>query len=170
MSKILLLLAFSLASVSVLAETIVFRSGEVLAAEVTSRAPRVAHLAEADKAESPMYALVTVKLHPGREISTEDYSLSALGGLYRCVAIREENGAFDAEVWHRSPASPKKKYGLLFILQIPVSQKYDNAKFDLVCNAPGKWNRASLPVVDRHGQDFTLATSIPNTGKFPAAK
>lgn len=159
-----------LAMSSVWAETIVFRGGDVLAAEVSSQTPRVLNLPAEEQGGSRVYALVTVKLHPGRTVSVEDYSLNALGGLYRCIAIREENGAFNAEKWHFNAVSPRKRYGLLFALQIPVGQNYNNVKFDLVCNAPGKWVRTSIPFTDRGSQGFTPATSIPVSGKFPAVK
>ncbi len=170
MGKVLLLLAVCFMSFAALAETIIFRGGEVLAAEVSTAAPRVANLAADEVAEGSVYALVTVRLQQGRTISVEDYSLNALGGLYRCIAIREENGAFNASNWHIGTTSPKKKYGMLFALQIPAGQNYNNVKFDLVCNAPGKWNRTSIPFTDRRSQSFTAATSIPNGGRFPAAK
>jgi hypothetical protein len=153
-----------------LAETIVFRGGEVLAAEVSTAVPRVANLAADEVPEGSVYALVTVRLHQGRTISAEDYSLRALGGLYRCIAVRTENEAFNAANWHISTTSPEKKYGMLFALQIPAGQKYNNARFDLVCNAPGKWNRTAIPFTDRRGQGFSPASSIPNTGRFSARK
>lgn len=170
MNKVLMLLAVCLAAVTAAAETIVFRSGEILAAEISSAAPRVAHLSAEENTNPRMYALVTVKLPQGRTISTEDYSLNALGALYRCIAIREDNGAFDAANWHMAAASPKKKYGLLFALSVPVGQNYNNVTFELVSNAPGKWNRTGIPFTDRRNQAFTPASSIPVSGKFPAAK
>ncbi len=170
MAKVLLLLAVCLTGFMTVAETILFRSGEVLAAEVSSAVPRVANLAAEDTAGARVYALVTVRLQQGRTISAEDYSLNALGGVYRCIAIREENGAFNANNWHIANASPKKKYGLLFALQIPAGQNYNNVTFDLVCNAPGKWNRTAIPFTDRRNQGFSAASAIPHGGRFPAAK
>ena len=170
MGKVLLLLAVCFISTAVLAETILFRSGEVLAAEVSTAAPRVTNLAADEVPEGCVYALVTVRLQQGRTISAEDYSLNALGGLYRCIAVRTENEAFNAENWHIASTTPKKKYGMLFALQIPAGQNYNNVKFDLVCNAPGKWNRTAIPFTDRRGQGFSSASSIPNAGRFPAEK
>ena len=132
--------------------------------------PCDANLAAEDTAGARVYALVTVRLQQGRTISAEDYSLNALGGVYRCIAIREENGAFNANNWHIANASPKKKYGLLFALQIPAGQNYNNVTFDLVCNAPGKWNRTAIPFTDRRNQGFSAASAIPHGGRFPAAK
>lgn len=170
MSKVLLLLAVCLTGLAVSAETIIFRGGEVLAAEVSSMAPRVANLAAEEVAGQRVYALVTVRVPQGRTISVEDFSLNALGGLYRCIAIRENDSAFNAANWHFASVSPAKKYGMLFALQIPAGQNYNNVKFDLVCNAPGKWNRTAVPFTDRRNQAFSPASSIPNGGRFPAAK
>ena len=118
--KFVLPVAVLLTALSLNAETVLFRGGEVLAAELSSRKPQVANLPAEETAQATVYALVTVKLQPGRTISTEDYSLSALGGTYRCLAIRENNGAFDAAKWHWAGASPQKKYGMLFALQLPA--------------------------------------------------
>ena len=166
--KFVLPFAVVLAALSLHAETVVFRGGEVLAAELSSRKPSVANLPAAETAQTTAYALVTVRLQPGRTISIEDYSLSALGGMYRCVAVREENGPFDAAKWHWDTASPKKKYGMLFALQIPAGQNYRGARFGLVCNAPGKWPRTELVFTDRGSNAFTAAGSIPANGAFPA--
>lgn len=170
MSKIFLLLAVCLTGLVVSAETIIFRGGEVLAAEVSSTAPRVANLAAEEGAGQRVYALVTVRVPQGRTISVEDFSLNALGGLYRCIAIRENDGPFNAANWHFASVSPAKKYGMLFALPISADQNYNNVKFDLVCNAPGKWNRTAVPFTDRRNQAFSPASSIPNGGRFPAAK
>lgn len=166
--KFVLPFAVVLAALSLHAETVLFRSGEVLAAELSSRKPQVANLPAAETAQTTVYALVTVRLQPGRTISTEDYSLFALGGTYRCIAIREENGPFNAAKWHWDAAAPQKKYGLLFALQIPVGQSYRDVRFGLVCNAPGKWPRTELFFSDRGSDAFTAAGSIPSRGTFPA--
>ena len=168
--KTVLLSAAVLAGSLLHADTVLFRSGEVLAAELSSRKVPVANLPAEETAQATFYALVTVKLQPGRTISTEDYSLSALGGAYRCIAIRENNGAFDAANWHFAAVSPQKKYGLLFALQIPTGQNYRNMKFALVCNAPGKWTRTELVFTDRASGGFTPAGSIPDKGTFAAPK
>lgn len=170
MYKIVLLLAVCLTGLAAYAETIVFRGGEVLSAEVSSAAPRVANLPAEDAAGQRIYALVTVRLTQGRTLSVEDFSLNALGGLYRCIAIRENDGAFNAANWHFASVSPAKKYGMLFALQIPAGQNYNNVKFDLVCNAPGKWNRTAIPFTDRRSQAFSPASAISNNGRFPAVK
>lgn len=169
MNKFLCLLAIGLMSTSLLAETIVFRSGEVLAAELSSAPVRVANLPAEETAGPRVYALVTVKIQQGRTLSVEDFSLNALGGLYRCIAIRENNGPFDAKKWHYVSVSPQKKYGMLFALQIPAGQNYNDVKFDLVCNAPGQWRRTTLVFTDRQKQAFTAASGIPNTGRFKAS-
>ena len=166
--KIGLLLTFALTAGVLDAETVLFRGGDVLAAELSRQNPKVANPPAAEISQATVYALVTVRLQAGRTISTEDYSLSALGGTYRCIAIREDNGPFDAERWHWYSASPQKKYGMLFAMQIPAKQNYRDARFALVCNAPGKWTRTELIFTDRGSGAFTSAGSIPQNGKFPA--
>lgn len=166
--KIVLPVAVLLAAWPLHAETVLFRSGEVLAAELSTQKPQVANLSAAENVQAAVYALVTVRLQPGRTISTEDYSLSALGGTYRCIAIRENNGPFNAGRWHWDPASPQKKYGMLFALQIPSGQNYRDVRFALVCNAPGKWTQTELTFADRKNAGFTAAGNIPDGGAFTA--
>ena len=166
--KFVLPVAVLLTALSLSAETVIFRGGEVLAAELSTQKPQIANLPAAETAQATVYALVTVRLQPGRTISTEDYSLSALGGTYRCLAVREDNGRFDAAKWHWDTASPQKKYGMIFALQIPAGQNYRDVRFGLVCNAPGKWTRTDLVFTDRGSGAFTSAGSIPARGTFPA--
>ena len=166
--KIVLPVAALLAASSLNAETVIFRSGEVLAAELSGRKPTVANLPQQETAQATVFALVTVRLQPGRSISTEDYSLSALGETYRCIAVRENNGPFNAANWHRTGATPQKKYGMLFALQIPAGQNYRDIRFGLICNAPGKWTRTDLLFSDRGDRPFTAAGEIPDDGAFPA--
>ena len=166
--KFVLPVAVLLTALSLNAETVIFRGGEVLAAELSTQKPQVANLPAAETAQATVYALVTVRLQPGRTISTEDYSLSALGGTYRCLAIREDNGRFDAAKWHWDTALPQKKYGMIFALQIPAGQNYRDVRFGLVCNAPGKWTRTDLVFTDRKSDAFTAAGNIPAKGTFAA--
>ncbi len=142
-------------------ETLVFRGGEILAAELTDRKPVIANYKD-ESGQIRSYALITVKLLPGRTISTEDYSLGVLGGKYPCIAVREEDGEFDAAHWMWRAISPKKKYGLLFALEVP-QQTIPAA---LVCNAPGKWQKTELELKNLRSGAFSGSSAIPEKGSF----
>ena len=83
-------------AVSVSADTVLFRSGKVLAAELTTQKIDVSGF-PAEKPlqlpKDPVYAVVTFQLAPGRAISVFDYELVACGTGFPCVAINH-NGQF----------------------------------------------------------------------------
>lgn len=79
------------AGVLLSARTIRFRSGQVLAAELSTAKIKVSNVhrdAPLKMPDSPMYAVVSVKLDQGRAISIFDYTLDAFASEIPCVAIR----------------------------------------------------------------------------------
>ncbi len=158
---VLLLCIFS--TVSAWGGAVVFRGGEVLAAESSSRQPAVANLPKGEKGIVWSYVLVTVRVTQGRGLSIEDFSLGVLGGNYPCIAIRENDGRFDAAQWQCQSVSAGKKYGMLF--RIPA-QDYKEAVFSLVCNAPGKWTHTRIPVRNIGNAAFTAAGRVPAKGSL----
>ena len=73
------------------ARTIRFRSGQVMAAELSTAKIKVSDVhpdAPLKFPETPVYAVVSVKLDQGRTISIFDYTLDVFGSEFPCVAIR----------------------------------------------------------------------------------
>ena len=152
------------------AAVVPFRGGEILAAELTSKAPEIVHLDRFDfdfQFENKCYALVTVKLSPGRNLSTYDYSLELFGRSYPCVAIRTGDGGFDADQWEIRDIVPGTRLGMLFIVDGNAVGKGTTEKITLKCNAPGTYPAVTLPFSNLRTRTFTAASGIPETGTFP---
>ena len=77
------------------AETVRFRAGNVLAAELTSSKISISGVPQElpiTYPATPVYAVVTVKLDRFRSISIFDYALVASGTEFPCVAINSGRG------------------------------------------------------------------------------
>ena len=86
-----LIMLTAFAALMLSAETIKFRSGYVLAAELSTAKISVSGVlrdAPLTIPQNPVYAVVSVKLDSGRSISIFDYTLDAFGHEAPCVAIR----------------------------------------------------------------------------------
>ena len=143
-----------------------FRSGDVLAAEVSSTRPSVSNwnvnLFGMNSATS--YAAVAVRIHPKRKISIYDYALAVNGVNHACVAIRINNGAF--EYTQKSlPAEKGEIFTLLFFLKdISVS---DVKNVSLVTLMPPTTNEVvPLKINNRYSGTLCPFNSIKKTGNF----
>lgn len=168
---IILFLAIFFAAGAVFGDTLAFRGGEVLAAELSRQAPTIRNLDE-DAFEfnfnTRAYCLVTVKMTPGRTLGTTDYSIEIFGRRYPCVAIRVDGGAFDAAVREFTEISPSRKYGLLFIIDGSVVGADKQENLELAANAPGKYQKTVLPFTNLASRAFTAAGRISDRGMFQA--
>jgi hypothetical protein len=149
---------------------LVFRGGRIIIAQLTEKAQSIPALNSnvyTDIPENKVYAMVTMQLHAGKNISIYDYSLQVYGKNYPCVAIKVDNGHWMAgDNWKISPTDPKKCYSLLFILDGKVVglNKVENLK--LYCNALPK-NVASVALdFENLGKtkDFSTPTSAISKG------
>ena len=146
--------------------TVSFRSGHVLAAEVSSAKPSVSNwnvnLFGINSALS--YAAVAVRIHPKRKISIYDYSLAVNGVNHACVAIRGNNGAF--EYTQKALSAEKGEiFTLLFFLKdISVS---DVKNASIVTLMPPTTNEVvPLKVTNRYSGTLCPFNSIKKTGNF----
>ncbi len=92
-----------------------FRSGTIIAAEISAAEIKIRNLdpvAFPALPEKRLCAVLSVKLAPGRKISIFDYSLESSGATYPCVAINTGRRFISSEK-DFSPASAQ----LLFILE-----------------------------------------------------
>ena len=164
-----LILPLFLAAFSAGAAVLPFRSGDILDAELSQNAPAIANLDKFDYDFSfgkQCYALVTVRPTRGRALSTHDYSLVIFGRKYPCVAIREDNGGFDADKWKIDNPAADRKYGMLFILDGSVAGNDEREKIEFQSNAPGKYPALKVPFTNRRGSSFSSSYSIPAAGKL----
>lgn len=164
----LLFAAFPLA-----AATLPFRSGEILAAELSTAKPRIVNedpLAFPVEFTRRIYAELVVKAAEGRGLSIHDYALEAFGRSYPCIALRVGDSDFNAEVWEVRRAVPREKYTLLFMLDATLVGLAPNETLKLRSLYPPK-SRAEQPVpfTNLGGRSFTQPRSIPDSGLMKKA-
>ena len=160
------------ATVSAAADTVRFRSGTVLAAELSTKQPVIDNFSpEKIVRDYPAkaYAAVTVKLHPERKLSIHDYKLVCLGLPFDCIAIRTDDGNFDMTP-ALDNANHYRKYTLLFLLDAQWAKPNMTDKFILKSTAgPENLSEAVLNFVHKNNQDFSRASQIPAKGLMKKA-
>ena len=168
--KRFIFLAFVLCPVLRLgADSLPFRSGIVLAAELSSAEQKITDFDEADYPDMPrqdrVFAAVTLTLFPGRALSRHDYVLSAFGTDGKCVAIRTGDGPWKCLSGDIDVAEKGKKYGMLFILDGRVAGLNPTEKLNLkCCYPPEKYAATSVVFSNRRDRDLTPASRIPAGG------
>ena len=175
MTKKYLFLLFALCAPAVFhAGTQPFRSGVILAAELSSKKQSIRDFSEQeypDLPENRVYASVTLKLFSGRILSRHDYSLHAFGKNYKCVALRVNGGAWKSAGSDVEYPGKNDKYSMLFILDSSVVGINQEEQLDLRCNyPPAKYADTSLVFTNRKQQDFTPASKIPAIGLLKSEK
>lgn len=156
------------AAFSAAAATLPFRSGEVLAAELSTAKPKIVNedpLAFPADFTRLIYAALVVKPAEGRGLSIHDYALDAFGRDYPCIALRVGDGDYNAGVWEVKRVVPGEKYTLLFALDATLVGLAPKELLTLRSLYPPK-SRAAQPVpfTNRNGGGFTPPSSIPNYG------
>lgn len=73
------------------------RTGSIVKAEFTSEKPEAEGESAVSKKSSPAWAVLTLKLDPGRAASVFDYVLSKDGTEYPCLDLAEGDGAFSGK-------------------------------------------------------------------------
>jgi hypothetical protein len=166
MKKLSFLLLFA-AALSLRADVLIFRSGRIVAAEISSTAPAGGDIndkyAFPDLPEQRLYAVVSVKLDAGRKISIFDYALESSGKTYPCVAINSDGTTF-RHTQNSIPATDKIMQ-LLFIIDKRPLQKTELLK--LKCNLPpyGIYD-LQVPFDNAGYQRLLLPAEIPAVGTF----
>ena len=152
-----------------------FRSGRILAAELTFRSQTIKQFNPEEHPELPqkrIYAQVVLEPFPGREVSSLDYSLRAFGKDYRCIAIKEMNGSWIGGIESdiKYPDS-QKRYAMLFILDGNISGINPVENYTLKCNYPPQ-KHAETPLTFNNLKqgNFSLPAAIPAAGKLTVEK
>ena len=169
MKKMLLLFLALSPLLPLCAEVVVFRSGVILAAELTSVNQPIDDFDEAAYPELPrqnrVYAAVTLHLFPGRALTRYDFVLNAFGTDCKCVATRAGTSPWRCQSGDISSAERGKKYSLLFVLDGRVAGINATEKLNLKCNfGPAKYAETSIIFTNRRGENFTFSEQIPETG------
>lgn len=104
------------------AETVLFRAGKILGAELTTKKIPVYGVPQEmpiNIPAKPVYAVVTVKLDRFRSISIFDYALEASGTQFLCVAIRTQSRFVHTD----APINSTEVVQLLFIADTMTAAK-----------------------------------------------
>ena len=167
--KKILSLALLLCSAVLLADKQPFRSGILLAAELSSVNQQIKDFDAEDYPGLPqqnrIYAAVTLKLFPGRQLSRHDYSLRVFGSDFKCAAIKVDNGPWISVSGDIKFPESHRKYTMLFILDSRVVGLNDQEKLNLKCNyPPAKSAETEIIFNNRKTANFTPASKIPESG------
>ncbi len=162
-------IAAAFAMISLLsAATLPFRSGEVLAAELSTTKPQINNentLAIPKTFEKPRYAAVVVAVQPERALTIYDYTLEFLGAEYPCIALRAGTQPFDMDLREITQTSPYEKYTLLFLVDGKLVGQELEEKITLKSVAgPDSVARTVLRFNNRGAGSFTAPNRIPRSG------
>ena len=140
-----------------------FRSGEIVAAELTRTEPSIRDLdplAFPALPKSRMYAVLSVRPDAGRPLSIFDYSLEDRGTVCPCVALNSGRGFVSSD----RDVSGVPVVQLLFILD--ARNPPENAVLNLKCNLPPANGIYDLRVPFRRigFAEPTLPSRIPSEG------
>ena len=156
-------------AVAASAETVRFRSGEILCAELSKEKPEgVRNADKLDLSELPdrrIYAALTVALDPGRKISIYDYSLKAFGVVSRCIALRNGSNSIDGARYETGGSDRENRCTLYFVLNAREVGIGSSEKLTLVCNVPPS-QELTVNFVNRGSQAFTPPRRIPDSGSM----
>ena len=158
---------FLLLAASLNAGVIRFRSGKIIAAEITGANVKIDNFdphAFPAMPENRMYAVLSVKLDKGRAISIFDYSLEAFGTTCPCVAVNSGSG-FRYTVNTLDGISSAQ---LLFVLDRRSIGKTESIK--IKCNLPptdGTYD-LSVPFENRNYNAPSGLNELPASGVFGA--
>ncbi len=156
--------------VSSVPKSIRFYSGKVLSAELMPSCPNIPTVLNEDKNPSRCritsdlaYASVVVRLDKGRSLSIHDYVLMNMRkDVFKCIAISEADGPFDAEKWCFNETSPDKLYTMLFKVQLPVFNEPN--EYILRFNFGKYVETVALPFVKIEEGSFSPSSKIPQEG------
>lgn len=149
------------------ADTVRFRSGEILYAELSQVKPEnVRNRDKLDLSELPeqkIYAALTVSLDPGRKISIYDYSLRAFGTVARCIALRNGDNSIDG-ARHETDGSRCTLYFVLNAREVGIGKR-KSEKLTLVCNVPPA-QELTVTFVNHGDKAFVPPRRIPDSGNM----
>ena len=155
------------------AETVRFRSGEILCAELSKEKPEgVRNADKLDLSELPdrkVYAALTVALDPGRKISIYDYSLKSFGVVNRCIALRNGDNSIDGARYETGGSDRENRCTLYFVLNAREVGIASSEKLTLVCNVQPV-QELTVIFVNRGGKPFTSPRRIPDSGTMTEDK
>ena len=153
-----------------LADTVNFRSGQILAAELTTAKIRISGVnpdAPLALPSKTVFAVVSIKLGELRSISVFDYVLRSYGQEFPCVAINTGRGFNFTD----APVRSQKVIQLLFATDGLLSGK--QPKETLLIKSkfpPAGLHDVKIEFTNIDNQAPTAIDNIPETGSFKKAE
>lgn len=152
------------------ADTVNFRSGKVLSAELTSAKIKISGINQDAPPELPaktVFAVVSVKLGELRSVSVFDYVLSCYGKNFACVAVNSGNGFVYAD----TPVSSRKVIQLLFATDGLLTGKLPQETLTLKSKfPPANLHDAKIVFTNLDSKAPTAIADIPENGTFKKAE
>jgi hypothetical protein len=166
---LILLIVIAMACPAFAEKSARFRLGKILAAEITRNNVRVNNLnkhAFTFDFRQKAFAVVTVKLDPGRSLSIYDFSLKLLGRKYACVALRAGHADFNGGTRVIKKSSPDDLYSMLFIVNAaPLGSEERILEGTLLYNLSKKGvYEFTVPFKYLGYSSLTSTTNIPASG------
>ncbi len=147
---------------TICAATVDFRSGTVLAAEITASAPKVSGLNV--EFPNPVYARIVFKLHPERKISIHDYALNAYGRNFKAVAIARNNEAWTVDGSAFDNNRDTDRFSLLFALDGSVIGKRNIEELEITPRPESNGRSVAVKFKNLKSGSFSSAGSVPGSG------
>lgn len=163
-AKKVLYLFFLIAAFSLYGATVEFRSGTILAAEISQSLPVVK--LEKDNVPNRIFARMVVKLPPERKLSMYDYELDAYGRRFKAVAVSVNNGKWISDGEAVENIDGKTRVSLLFEIDGSVIGKRDIETFDIVAVADPKAKTTAVKFKNIKKEKFSQVSGIPASGRM----
>ena len=144
--------------------TVEFRSGTLLAAELSNIKPDVK--LENENTANRIFARMVIKLAPERKISICDYELSAYGRNFKAIAISENNGKWLTDDTVLENIDGKTKVSILFEVDGSVIGKQNIEVFEVVTPADRQAKPDVVKFKNIGKNKFSPVSGIKESGRM----
>lgn len=156
------------------AESIRFRSGQMLCAELSRQKPAGIEISPEKMPwlpEERLYAALTVVPDEGRGISIHDYKLHAFGQDYPCIALLNAADSTSRSSVSAAEAGANQKYTMYFVVNGALLGMKDRETIALrAVPVNEKYQDQQVVFDNRRSRALTSPYDIPRTGKMITAK
>ena len=141
-----------------------FRSGVVLAAELSAKVPEGINVPE--NSVNNLFARMVIKLAPERKISIHDYQLRIYGMDFKAAAICINDGKWLCEGEIFESRNRNDRIGLLFIVDGSIIGRRNVEYFEIIASPDKKAPAAKIGFKNIFNSGFTRVTRVPSSGNM----
>ena len=149
---------------SAVGATVEFRSGTVLAAELSRKKPDVK--LENDNVANLIFARMVIRLAPERKMSVCDYELMAYGRSFKAIAVSVNNGKWLTDDSVLENFDGRTLVSVLFEVDGSVIGKSDVETLEVVASADRKAKHDIIKFKNIGDNKFSAVSAIPSSGKM----